>query len=96
MNAHTKTDMGSDNELLTLVEKIKGFRYDDATSAENFALARALKLVADDTVRRHEEVRQMQKRLQEKLAVANIAAELSEVVNALKAPEPAPRRGFFR
>jgi cysteine sulfinate desulfinase/cysteine desulfurase-like protein len=96
MSAHTKTDMTSDNELLTLVEKIKGFRYDDATTAENFALARALKLVAEDIVRRHEEVRQMQERLREKLEVANIAAELSEVVSALNAPEPAQRKSLWR
>lgn len=92
MNA--RTDLGTDAELLALVSKIKGFNYDGATAPENLALAQALKIVAQDTVARWEAVREQQRILADKIAIADVATELAGVVNTLK-PEPAARRRWL-
>ncbi len=89
MNA--RAELGTDAELIALVDKIKGFRHDDASPAENLALAQALKIVALDIVQRHEQVRTMQDMLTRKIAIAEVAGELAGVVSALK---PQPKRGW--
>lgn len=89
---HPSAELGTHTELLSLVEQIKSFDPDYATNGENLALARALKIVAQDIVRRHESVLALQARLREKLEVAEVAAELSGVIDVIR-----PRkRGWFR
>lgn len=90
-----QAELGTDVELLNLVAKIRGFDFANATMTENHALTQALKLIAEDTTRRWDAVRQMQADLREKLAAASVAAELADVVNAMREPAPA-RRGLFR
>lgn len=93
MNA--RAELGTDAELIALVEKIKGFAFDTATPAEMAALIQALKIVAADVTRKHEQVREMKDALAEKLQVASMASELSGVVTALRQPiEPRKPRWF--
>ena len=49
---HLNADLGLDTDLIALVSKIRDFDYDNATPPESMALARALKVVADDIVDR--------------------------------------------
>lgn len=95
MNVRANAELGSDVELMNLVNKIRGFDFDEAGPAENLALARALKLITEDTLRRHDDVRQMQIRMRERLAVAETASELAGVVNALNQPDPPRKRGLW-
>jgi hypothetical protein len=84
-------DLGADADLLTLVSKIKGFDYEMASPTESMALARALKLVAEDIVTRHTAVLAMQKTLAEKIEMAEVAGELAGVIEIIR-----PRkRGWF-
>ena len=93
MNA--RAELGTDAELIALVEKIKGFAYDNATPAELAALIQALKIVAADVTRKHEDVREMRDALADRLKVASMASELSGVVTALRQPvEPRKARWF--
>lgn len=86
------TELGTDTELMDLVSKIKGFDFEYATTRENMALTRALKVVAADIVQRHEQILQLQEQLEEKLAMASVTAELSGVIDVIR-----PRkRGWFR
>lgn len=91
MNA--QAELGTDAELIALVNKIQGFDHDTATPVENLALAKALKIVALDIVAKHREAREMQQELKHKLAVAEVAGELAGVVRALT---PAKRSWFRR
>lgn len=90
---NTRTELGTDAELLALVAKIKGFDHDAATAPENLALAQALKIVAQDTVARWEQVREQQRTLSEKTAVASVVVELADVISTLR--QSSPRRGWF-
>lgn len=87
-------DLGVDADLLTLVSKIKGFDYDTATPTESMALARALKLVADDVVARHTAIIAMQQTLAEKIALAEVAGELAGVIDIIR-PARARKRGWL-
>lgn len=89
---HLNADLGLDTDLIALVSKIKDFDYDNATPPESMALARALKVVADDIVERHTRVLTMQRTLADKIALAEVAGELAGVIDAIR-----PRkRGWFR
>jgi hypothetical protein len=83
--------LGTNTELLNLVAQIKSFDAEYATPVENIALARALKVVAQDIVDRHEQVTALQRKLEEHLAIAEVASELSGVIDVIR-----PRkRGWF-
>jgi hypothetical protein len=90
---HPNTDLGTNTELQQLVDQIRSFDADYATPRENMALARALKIVAQDTVRRHEQAIALQARLEEHLAIAETAAELSGVIDVIR---PRKRSWFNR
>lgn len=91
MNAHiANKDLGTDEELSELVARIRGFDFDNATPKENLALARALKVVAEDTVRRNTIAREMQEELRKKLSLAEVTSELSEVIQTMR-----PKRRWF-
>ena len=85
-------ELGTQSELLHLVEQIKSFDADYATPRENMALARALKVVALDIVRQHEEVTTLRARLEEHLTIAETAAELSGVIDVIR---PRKKRGWL-
>lgn len=78
------TQLGTENELIALVNKIASFNYDNASPTESMALARALKVIADDVIERHAKVLSMQKRLEQQLAVVEVCGELAGVVTCLK------------
>lgn len=85
MNAHTANkELGTDAELSELVARIRGFDFDNATDKENLALTRALKVLADDIVQRHTKVREMQEELKRKLSLAEVTAELSDVIKTIQ------------
>ncbi len=86
-------DLGSDEELLALVARVQSFDYELATPTDGMALARALKIIALDTVKRHEQVRTMQRTLGEKIAIAEVAGELAGVIDVIR---PSKRRWFNR
>lgn len=79
-------------EIISLVEKISGYDYGGATPAEQTALARAMKLVADDVTSRWKVVRALEIELTDKLQQAGVAVGLADVIESLKpvAHTPAP------
>lgn len=83
-----------DPDLMNLIQKIKGFDHDGAKPADCVALAQALKLVADDVLKRHEDVSRMQDELARKLVVAESCVELAGVVAAFK-PEARSWRRYL-
>jgi hypothetical protein len=87
------TDLGSETELLTLIARVQGFDYDNAAPSDSMALARALRIIAQDTIKRHEQVRTMQRTLADKIAIAEVAGELAGVIDIIR-PTPAKRRWF--
>jgi len=88
---HHTAELGTNVELQQLVDQIRAFDPEYATSGENMALARALKIVATDIVHRHEKAVALQRKLEEHLSVAEVAAELSGVIDVIR-----PRkRGWF-
>lgn len=85
MNAQTiNKELGTDAELAELVARIQGFDHANATTNENLALSRALKVLAADIVQRHTRVREMQEELHRKLQLAEVTSEMSEVLKSLK------------
>lgn len=80
--ASLNDDLGKDT-MADLIGMIKGFDYANANTSDNLALAQALKLVATDLVARHAAVKDLQRKLTEKIAVANVAGELAGVINEL-------------
>lgn len=90
-----RAELGTDTELLALVAKVQGFDFVSATMPENSALVRALKLIAEDTTRKWDEVRQLKEQLNAKLEAASVAAELAGVVKSIANTPAAPRRRWF-
>ena len=85
MNVHVSNrDLGTDEELAELVNRIRGFDYGNATPKENLALARALKVLAEDVVQRRDKLVELQAELQRKLSLAEVTAEMGEVLRSLK------------
>lgn len=87
-------DLGTDTELRTLVSKIQGYDYDNATSDDHLALTRALKILAEDMVQRHATITAHELELKRKLSLAEVTSELDGVLKALH--PPVKRRGWFR
>ena len=84
-------ELGTDTELLDLVRHIKSFDHEYATPVESLALTKALKIVAADIIAQHERLADMRVQLEHKLALAEVTAELSGVINTIR-----PRkRGWF-
>lgn len=79
-----KRDLGTDAELLELVTRIKGFNFDDATVSELLSLSKALRVLADDTIARYENVKDLQSELSQKLKLAAVVEEMSGVVATLR------------
>jgi hypothetical protein len=75
-------ELGKDT-MVDLIGMIKGFDYTNANTGDNLALAQALKLVATDLVARHAAVKDLQRKLTEKIAIADVAGELAGVINEL-------------
>ncbi len=90
-----RAELGTDVELLALVDKVRGFDFTNATMPENAALVRALKLIAEDTTRKWDEVNKLKSLLGEKLEAASVAAELASVVKSIAHTSAAPRRRWF-
>ena len=85
MNVHVSNrDLGTDEELAELVNRIRGFDYGNATPKENLALARALKVLAEDVLQRRDKVAELQAELERKLSLAEVTAEMGEVLRSLK------------
>lgn len=79
-----KNDLGTDIEIIELVNRIKGFNFDDATASELLSLSKALKVLADDTIARHQHARDLQSKLDHKLKLAAVIEEMSGVVETLR------------
>ena len=90
----SNAELGTDEEFVALVAKINKFDYATATDRETAALTRALKLVAEDTTRRWMMAREYEQQIRDKLATASAAAELAEVVAAIRPTTPVRRRWF--
>jgi 7-keto-8-aminopelargonate synthetase-like enzyme len=85
MNVHVSNrELGTDEELSDLVNRIRAFDYGSATPKENLALARALKVMAEDVLQRRQKVTELQAELQRKLSLAEVTAEMGEVLKALR------------
>lgn len=90
--AATPTPTPTTAEIISLVEKLSGYDYGGATPAEQTALARAMKLVADDVTSRWKVARALEIELTDKLQQAGVAVGLADVIESLKpvAHTPAP------
>jgi hypothetical protein len=88
----SQAELGTDTELLALVERVKGFGFEAATMNENSALVKALKIIAEDTTKKWVEVNELKRALGEKLDAAGVAAELAGVVASMR---PAKRRSWW-
>jgi hypothetical protein len=91
------SDLGSETELAELVQKVSHFDYDTATSSDHLALAKALRVLADDVLRRHADAVTLQGKLRDQLssqiAVSEITQQISYVVKSMK---PARKRWWFQ
>ena len=96
---HVRTankDLGTENDMLDLIERIQGFAYDTATETDQLVLTRALKVLADDIIARHEKVRSMQADLSKKLKVADVVTEMNSVLHTITPPpQPKPIRPWW-
>jgi hypothetical protein len=77
-------ELGTDAEIVELVQRIKQFNFDDANLNELMALSRALQVVSEDIIKQQQENRALQAELRQKIAVTNIVSEMSGVVRAIK------------
>jgi hypothetical protein len=73
----------SDDTMLTLVQRIRGFNYENATPDDNAVLIKALKTVAHDTIARWEHVYELERLADARLKTVNVTRELSEVCETL-------------
>lgn len=80
-------DLGSTATLSDLLEQVRGFDYEYATTPELHALAGALKIIATDVVRQHDEVTKLRADLTERCAAARVVGELSGVLDIIN-PKP--------
>jgi hypothetical protein len=81
-----------DPDLMTLVERVRSFDYDNATESEQALVVKALKTIAADTVARFDHVLALQHELEGKLRTTSFCAEVSEVIARIK---PA-KKGLWR
>ena len=79
-----KKDLGTDVELIELVNRIRGFDFDDATPTELLSLSKALRVLADDTIARHQHAGDLEIQLSQKLKLAAVIEEMHGVVETLK------------
>lgn len=77
-------DLGTDDEIAMLVQRIKGFNFDEAGVNEMLSLARALHVVADDITSRHDRIRELETTLKGKLQVADVVAEVNLILSKSK------------
>lgn len=84
-------ELGTDAEIVELVQRIKGFSFEDASLNELMALSRALQVISEDIVRQQQENRALQAELTQKLSVTNVVAEMSGVVRAIRNTKNTPR-----
>ena len=77
-------DLGSDNEIAALVARIQKFDFEDAAVTELATLTKALKIISDDIITRSERVRAFERELTNKLAIADIATEVSGIVKSIR------------
>ena len=96
MNKHINADLGADDSILQLVERIQAFNYRDADERDLSSLARAIKVLAKDLVDRHQAVREMQAELTRKTSIADIAGELNDVYRTITPSQPKKRKWFSR
>ncbi|CAB4125037.1 hypothetical protein UFOVP55_50 [uncultured Caudovirales phage] len=94
MTRNVNKDLGADDSILQLVERIQAFNYNDADNRDLSSLARAIKVLAQDLVERHASARALEAELVRKTAIADVAGELAEVYRTIAPSKPA-KRGFF-
>jgi len=95
-NERPEEELGSATRMGDLIEEICAFDYEYSTDKEQAALVRALRVVADDVVRRQKLLLEQEADLQWRLSTARIATELSGVIVTLRPVTPQePQRGFF-
>lgn len=77
-------DLGTDAELNTLVNKIRGYDFDNATADDHLALTRALKIVAEDVITRRQTIIEHEAELKRRLSLAEVTTELDGVLKSLR------------
>lgn len=71
-------------EFDALVERIRGFAFENADADDLARMARATKLIAEHTVATYENVKKMERELQVKLKIAAVAEAVQGVVSVHK------------
>lgn len=88
MNAHVAAPFAVDDSMRVLVERIRGFAYDDASPTEMQDLCSALKLVAEDTVQRWETVVRLEQEAREKVSMGEVRSMMRDVLGVTKPGKP--------
>lgn len=73
-------DLGTDDEIAELVQRIKGFSFEEAGVSEMLAVARALRVLADDIITRHERAKQLEDTLKGRVQISEVVAEMSALI----------------
>lgn len=84
MNKHVPT-FGNDATFDELADRIRGFSHDDASVTEQGKMVAACKLLAEETVKRWDMMRLLERELREKVSMAELRERMNEVL-AVDAP----------
>jgi len=88
-------ELGTDAEMDLLVQRIKGFNYEDASLEELVSLSRALQVLAEDIVQQQQDCRKLNSELTRKLSITDAVSEMSGVVNAINNTKRNNRNGWL-
>jgi hypothetical protein len=92
LNAELGDNLGSEDELMQLVGKVRALSSTAIHPSQHDAVAAALRVIAKDVVRQHDEVVALRDSLRAKLATAHMHEELSGVLDSIKPTKKGWRR----
>lgn len=91
----TRQQLGSDDEIALLVQKIKGFDFEDASLNELQSVIIAIKVLSDDIVIRQEECRRLQQELRQRITISEVVKEMADVVRSVRNAKPSSKISWF-
>ena len=91
----TRQQLGSDDEIALLVQKIKGFDFEDASLNELQSVIIAIKVLSDDIVIRQEECRRLQQELRQRITISEVVKEMAGVVRSVRNAKSSSKTSWF-
>ena len=91
----TRQQLGSDDEIALLVQKIKGFDFEDASLNELQSVIIAIKVLSDDIVIRQEECRRLQQELRQRITISEVVKEMAGVVRSVRTAKSSSKTSWF-